>query len=77
MPDNSPLDERTWLLKEASEHALARKYEVSERQFRRAVQNRQIGFSRPGGRVIRFTNSDIVDFIEASFNAPLNRGDAK
>ena len=39
MPDNSPLDERTWLLKEASEHPLARKYEVSERQFRRAVQN--------------------------------------
>lgn len=69
--------ERTWGVKDASEHPLAKMYGISERQFRRAVQYRRINFTRPGGLVIRFTHQNIVDFIEGSVNAPINRGGAR
>lgn len=70
-------EERTWRLKEAPDHPLARMYGISERQFRRAVEKRLIDFTRPGGLVIRFTHQNIVDFIEGSVNAPINRGGSR
>lgn len=74
---NTILIQRTWTIQQASDHPLARKYEISERQFRRAVQHRKIRYARPGGLVIRFTHEDIVEFVENSVNAPITRGDAR
>lgn len=72
-----PNEERTYSLKEAPEHPLAKVFGLTERQLRRAAQKGLIEFSRPGGLVIRFTHQNIVDFIEASANAPINRGGAR
>lgn len=66
--------DRTWTLAEAPSHPLALKYRISERQFRRAVQSRRIGFARPGGLVVRLTHEDIVLFVESSFQASYERG---
>lgn len=74
---SKPQNNRTWTLAEAPQHPLAKKYQLTERQFRRAVQYRRIGFARPGGLVIRFTHEDIVLFIESSMNAPLKRGEQR
>lgn len=76
MPKIDP-DERTWSFKDLHEHPLVKKYGLTDRQLRRAVQKGLIEFTRPGGLVIRFTHQNIVDFIEGSTNAPINRGDAR
>lgn len=74
---NANLSQQTWSLKEAPNNPIARKYSLTERQLRRAVQNGLIDFTRPGGLVIRFTHQNIVDFIEGSVNAPINRGGSR
>lgn len=70
-------EKTTWTIKQAPEHQLAKMYGITERQFRRAVQRGLIEFARPGGLVIRFTHQNIVEFIERSVNAPINRGGAR
>jgi hypothetical protein len=57
------LDARVWRLVEAPTHPLAAKYCITERQFRRAVQEGRITYARPGGRVVLLANEDIERFI--------------
>ncbi|WP_237580920.1 hypothetical protein [Clavibacter nebraskensis] len=57
------LDARVWRLVEAPTHPLAAKYRITERQFRRAVQEGRITYARPGGRIVLLANEDIERFI--------------
>jgi len=58
--------ERVYTLATAPEHPLAAKYQVSERQFRRAVQAGKISYARPGGLRVLLTGEDIEQFILGS-----------
>lgn len=55
-----------WKLSEAPEHPLAAKYGITERQFRRAVQNKTISYARPGGLIVLLASEDIEEFILGS-----------
>jgi hypothetical protein len=51
---------------EAPNHPLAKKYGLTERQFRRAVQHGRIDYARPGGLIVLLTSDDIEAFILGS-----------
>jgi hypothetical protein len=53
-------------LSEAPNHPLAKKYGISETQFRRAVQSGRISYARPGGLIVLLTSEDIENFILGS-----------
>jgi hypothetical protein len=53
-------------ISEAPEHPLAKKYQISERQFRRWVQSGRIAYARPGGLIVLFTSEDIEAAILGS-----------
>lgn len=53
-------------LSNAAEHPLALKYGITERQFRRAVQQGRINYARPGGLIVLLTSEDIEAFILGS-----------
>ncbi|SMH30666.1 hypothetical protein SAMN06295885_0457 [Rathayibacter oskolensis] len=55
-----------WKLSEAATHPLAEKYGITERQFRRAVQNKTISYARPGGLIVLLADEDITEFILGS-----------
>lgn len=63
---SSKATDRAYRLSEAPEHPLARKYGISERQFRRAVQSGRIAYARPGGLHVLLTSADIEEFILGS-----------
>jgi hypothetical protein len=53
-------------LKDAPSHPTAKKYGISEGQFRRAVQAGRIEYARPGGLIVLLTNEDIENWILGS-----------
>jgi len=55
--------DRVYTLATAAEHPLARRYQISERQFRRWVQNGKISYARPGGLRVLLTSDDIEQAI--------------
>jgi len=57
--------DRVYTFATAPDHPLARKYELTTRQFQRAVQAGKISYAKPGQRVL-FTSEDIEQFILAS-----------
>ncbi|MBF4512278.1 hypothetical protein ITJ66_07220 [Plantibacter sp. VKM Ac-2885] len=63
---SSKNNREVYRLSEAPEHPLARKYEISERQFRRAVQSGRISYARPGGLIVLLTSEDIENYILGS-----------
>jgi hypothetical protein len=65
MPDKKQTPE-VYRISTAAEHPLAKKYGITERQFRRAVQLGRIEFARPGGLIVLFTSEDIENFILGS-----------
>jgi len=50
----------------APEHPLAKKYGITTRQFRRAIETKRISYAKPGGLIVRFTYEDIENFILGS-----------
>lgn len=58
--------DHVYTLATAPEHPLARKYGITERQFRRWVQSNKISYARPGGQRVLLTGADIEDAILGS-----------
>lgn len=58
--------QEVYRIAEAPSHPLAHKYGITERQFRRAVQNRTIDYARPGGLIVLLTSDDIEAWILGS-----------
>jgi hypothetical protein len=58
--------QEVYRLADAPNHPLAKKYGLTERQFRRAVQAGRIEYARPGGLIVLLTSDDIEAFILGS-----------
>ncbi len=63
--DATPTPE-VYRLTTAVEHPLAKKYGITERQFRRAIQTGRIQYARPGGLIVLLTSEDIENYILGS-----------
>lgn len=53
-------------LSEVPEHPLAKKYGITERMARRAVQSGRLQYARPGGLHVLVTAEDIENWILGS-----------
>jgi hypothetical protein len=66
MSNKKPNTPDVYRLSNAASHPLAAKYGITERQFRRAVQQGRISYARPGGLIVLLTSDDIVAWILGS-----------
>ena len=67
MSNKKPNTPDVYRLSSAPSHPLAAKYGITERQFRRAVQQGRISYARPGGLIVLLTSDDIVAWILGSY----------